>query len=113
MFSSLRVRCGSCPVACCLPLVLVLVPDIGGCVPFVLKGSPLVGRRGPAEGADAGGDGLLRGGPRGSYLAPRRHRPLIKRGRARIFPVLSCFQLLHPRVDRGQALADLLTATLR
>jgi hypothetical protein len=91
-------------VACCFPLVLVPVPDSGGCVPFVLEGSTLVGRRGPAEGADASGDGLLRGSPRGIYLPLRR---------ARIFLVLSCFQFLNARVDRGQAPPDLLTAALR
>jgi hypothetical protein len=46
-------------------------------------------------------------------LVLRRRHPLIKRGRARIFLVLSCFQLLNTRVDRGQARPDLLAAALR
>lgn len=106
VFRSLCVCCGGRPVACCLPLMLVLITEPGCRGEFMLEGGMLVGPGCPAERADTGGDRLLCG-----RLALRRANPLADGGWARIV-LPHRFQLIHPRADSGKALPDLLPAAL-
>jgi hypothetical protein len=111
MVRSLGVFNGGCPVACCSPLVLVLVAEPGCCGSFMAAGGMLVGLSCPAERAGTGSDRLFYGCLRGARLVLRRGRPLAAGGRARIV-VPHRAQLVQPRADSGKALPDLLVPAL-
>jgi hypothetical protein len=79
----------------------------------MFAGDPLVGLGCPAQRADAGGNGMLRGRLRGSRMPLRRRNPLAECPPPGGIAVVPGFQLLNPRPDRVEALADLLPAPLR
>ena len=110
-FRLLYVYYGGCPVACCLPLALVLVTEPSCRGSFILEGGMLVGLGCPAERADTGSDRLFCGRLRCRRLALRRGSPLADGGRARIV-VPHRAQLVLPRADSGKALPDILLPAL-
>jgi hypothetical protein len=109
VFRSLYVFRSGCPVACRLPLVLILVAEPGCCRSFMLEGDMLVGLGCPAERTDAGSNRLFRGRLRSGRLALRRGKPLADGGWARIV-LPHRFQLAHPRADSGKTLPYLRSA---
>jgi len=103
-------RCG-CPVDCCLLFVFILVADPGRGGSLMLAGNTLVGLGCAAEGADAGGNRLVRGVLRSGQMPLRRCEPLAGCGWGRIV-LAAGFQLVNPRADRVDALSEFLAAAL-
>ena len=109
--SSDRARSARCPVACCLPLVLVLVTAPGRCNSLMLQRGTLVGLGCLAEGPQAVGNRRSGGCAGGGHLAPRRSEPFADRGKVSIVLPFR-LQFLNPRVDSVNPLPDLLSADL-
>jgi hypothetical protein len=82
--SSDRARSARCPVAYCLPLVLVLVTAPGRCNSLMLQRGTLVGLGCLAEGAQAVGNRRSGGSAGGGHLALRRSEPFADRGKVSI-----------------------------
>jgi hypothetical protein len=78
--SSDRARSARCPVACCLPLALVLVTAPGRCTSLMLQRGTLAGLGCLAEGAQAVGNRRSGGSAEGGHLALRRREPFADRG---------------------------------
>src|SRR5258706_580827 len=90
-------RRGGCPVACCLPPVLVLVTAPGRCTSLMLPRGTLAGLGCLAEGAQAVGNRRSGGSAGGGHLAPRRSEPFADRGKVSIVLPFR-LQFLNPRV---------------
>ena len=109
--SSDRARPARCPVAYCLPLVLVLVTAPGRCNSLMLQRGTLVGLGCLTEGAQAVGNRRSGGSAGGGHLALRRSEPFADRGQVSIVLPFR-LQFLNPRVDSVNPLPDLLSADL-